>query len=313
MIPYVVIFVILVGLEALYIYVARRAGIVDVPTDRSSHRRPVVRGGGVVIYLGALAWWFVSGFTAPFAMIGLTLLAGVSFADDLREVSVPVRLVMQFIGVGFILAECLPVGASVLLWAVALIIGVGLVNAFNFMDGINGLAGLYSFLLFGVLSYIDVFVVQDFIDLRLLVISTLASGVFCLFNFRINAMCFAGDVGSIIIGGLALYALGSLVFYTGDIWWFGLVAVYGVDVVLTLCRRLAAGQNIFRAHRMHAYQLMSNELHTPQLVVATALCFLQAAIDVPLVFMDCVTAAYSGTVVAVLSVLYFTILAISRK
>ena len=114
---------------------------------------------------------------------------------------------------------------------------VGIVNAWNFMDGVNGITGGYSLAVLLPLAYLNEFV-EPFIDGRLLAVTAIAALVFCFFNFRTRARCFAGDVGSVSVAFIVLFALGSLVLRTGDLSWIVLLAVYGVDVVLTVCHRV---------------------------------------------------------------------------
>ena len=84
---YLVVFVVLLGVELLYFRVADHFNIIDKPNERSSHTRITLRGGGVVFYVGALVYFVASGFSFPWFMLGLTLIAGVSFVDDVRSVT----------------------------------------------------------------------------------------------------------------------------------------------------------------------------------------------------------------------------------
>ena len=96
MLYYVVVFVVLLGVELLYFRVANYFNIIDKPNERSSHSRITLRGGGIVFYVGALVYFVISGFSFPWFMLGLTLIAGVSFVDDVRSVTQRVRLVVHF-------------------------------------------------------------------------------------------------------------------------------------------------------------------------------------------------------------------------
>ena len=93
------IFLVLFTVELIYFRLAGRFGIVDVPNDRSSHGEVTLRGGGVVFYVAAIAYFLVIGFYYPWTMLGLTIVAAVSFADDIRSLPDSVRLAAQFIGV----------------------------------------------------------------------------------------------------------------------------------------------------------------------------------------------------------------------
>lgn len=309
----IIIFCILLLGECGYIALARRHGIVDVPNNRSSHSRNVVRGGGVVFFLAYLMWWLWDGCADWQGMAGMTLLAAVSFADDLRDVSVGVRLPVQFGGAALIFWDSGLAAWPVPLIAAALIAGVGLMNAFNFMDGINGSLGLYALLLFGSAAYLDASAAGGFVAVSLPAVMGIAALTFCLFNFRPSAVCFSGDIGSIVCGAAAMYIVGRLIIATGNPGWLALVAVYGVDAVMTLCRRLSMRQNIFRSHRMHAYQLASNELGISQLKVSAAIFLLQAAIDIPMLFFGAAGWPYLLGTVAVLAIIYITIVKLAHR
>ena len=119
----------------------------------------------------------------------------------------------------------------------------GIINAYNFMDGINGITGGYSLVILAALAYINkevvTFVEADFI--YTVICSVL---VFCFFNFRKRAKCFAGDVGSVSIAFILLFLIGRLIIGTGDFSWIVLLSVYGVDSVLTIIHRLMLHENI---------------------------------------------------------------------
>lgn len=145
------------------------------------------------------------------------------------------------------------------------------------MDGINGITGGYSLIVLGALAYINV-KVSVFMEPELLYVGLLSVLVFNIFNFRKQAKCFAGDVGSVSIAFIILFALGKLILVTGDLSYIILLVVYGVDSVLTIIHRLVLRENIFEAHRKHAYQLMANELKISHVLVSGFYMLLQAVI-----------------------------------
>lgn len=309
---YVVISVLLLLSEMCYIAAARRFGLVDIPGARSSHSQGVVRGGGIIFYLAVLAWFILSGAAYWQLFSGVSLLAAVSFADDIREVSVKVRLVAQFVATALILWQIFGSGCSPLLWTVSIIVGVGIINAFNFMDGINGSIGLYSLVVLASLTVLNAS--YGFADYTLLYLVIVAAAIFCIFNLRRRALCFAGDVGSIVMGAVILYLTASLIFKTGNLGWLVLIVVYGADTFLTIVRRIALGQNILRAHRLHAYQLLTNEMKFGHLSVTFILAVLQAAIDIPALFFGINSMGYLLAVAALLAVVYFLVVtAASRR
>ena len=259
---YFIICLLLLAAELLYFRLADRFNIIDKPNERSSHTRITLRGGGIVFYFGALLYFLTNGFEYPWFMLGLTLITGVSFIDDIRSVSQKTRLIIHFTAIALLFYQ---LGMSVLPWwyiPVALVVCTGIINAYNFMDGINGITGGYSLIVVGALQYINLYRIK-FTDPRLLWVILIALTVFNIFNFRKKAKCFAGDIGSVGIAFIILFLLGQLILYTQDLTYIILLAVYGVDSILTIIHRLMLHENIALPHRKHLYQLMANELHIP--------------------------------------------------
>lgn len=104
--------------------------------------------------------------------------------------------------------------------------------------------------------------------------------VFNIFNFRTNAKCFAGDVGAVTIAFVILFLMGQLILKTGDLSYIILLAVYGVDSVFTIIHRLHLRENIFDAHRKHAYQLLANELKWKHTLVSSLYMAVQLVINI---------------------------------
>jgi UDP-N-acetylmuramyl pentapeptide phosphotransferase/UDP-N-acetylglucosamine-1-phosphate transferase len=103
--------------------------------------------------------------------------------------------------------------------------------------------------------------------------------IFGYFNFRKQARCFAGDVGSVGIAFILLFMGGCLAWQTKEIGYLVFWCLYGVDTILTIIHRLMLHENIFQAHRKHAYQLMANELHVPHTKVALGYTIVQLMIS----------------------------------
>ena len=307
MLYYFVVFVVLLGVELLYFRVANYFNIIDKPNERSSHSRITLRGGGIVFYVGALVYFVISGFSFPWFMLGLTLIAGVSFVDDVRSVTQRVRLVVHFMAMLLMFYQW---GMLALPWwyvVVALVVCTGIINAYNFMDGINGITEGYSLIVLGGLAYVNEWVIP-FVDERMIYTMMVAVLVFGVFNFRRKAKCFAGDVGSIGIAFILLFSIGKLVIQTGDITWLSFLVVYGVDGCLTICHRIMLHENLGEAHRKHAYQLMANELNMSHPVVSLVYMVLQLAVSLVMVYAlpDRVLVhwVYLGIVIALLAVVY---------
>ncbi len=301
---YVYIAFILFLLELAYFRMALRLNIVDRPNARSSHQRVTLRGGGVIFYLGGLVYILFFGLNDPWFRVGLTLIAGISMVDDVQPVSSKVRLVFHFAAMLLLFAQWELFG-SYPWWyiPIALVFCTGIINAYNFMDGINGITGGYSLAVLGMLTYVNGFVVP-FMDADFLYVSLISVLVFNFFNFRTRARCFAGDVGSVSMAFIVLYVLGTLILKTGDLSWIVFLAVYGVDSVLTIVHRLMLKENIFDPHRKHAYQIMANELKIPHVVVSTVYAVLQIVLAGAFLYSGDHHWTYVAVVLIVLSIAY---------
>ena len=256
---YIIILVLLFVAELFYFRVADKFNIIDKPNERSSHSRITLRGGGIIFYFGALAYFLSNHWEYPWFMLALTLITFISFVDDIRSTSQGLRLVFHFTAMALMFYQW---GLFSLSWwwiIIALIICTGIINAYNFMDGINGITGGYSLVILGALAYINS-EITTFVEPALINTVLCAVLVFCFFNFRKKAKCFAGDVGSVSIAFILLFLIGKLIIKTEDFSWIILLSVYGVDSVLTIIHRLMLHENIGLPHRKHMYQLMANEL-----------------------------------------------------
>jgi len=300
---YIVLFILLFAAELVYFRVADHYNIIDKPNQRSSHTSITLRGGGIVFYIGVLLYFALEGFQYPWFFLGLTLLSVISFADDIRPQSSKLRLVIHFLAMALMFYQW---GLLALPWyysVIALIICTGILNAYNFMDGINGITGGYSLVVLGALYYINSYQL-NFVDNGLILSTIVALLVFNFFNFRKKARCFAGDIGAMSAAFIIVFLLGLLIFKTGDFSYIVLLAVYGVDTVLTIIHRLLLHENIFEAHRKHLFQLMANELKMPQLLVSTLYGLLQAFIAVGLFLSGTFAYLYLILVILLLSIVY---------
>lgn len=303
MMYYLIILVLLFLAELFYFKVADKYNIIDKPNERSSHTRITLRGGGVIFYFGALVYFLTSGFEYPWFMLALTFVAIISFMDDIRSTSQKLRLVFHFSAMALMFYQW---GLFSLSWwwiIIALIICTGIINAYNFMDGINGITGGYSLVVLLSLAYINE-EVTPFVEQDLIYTVIMSVLVFCFFNFRKKAQCFAGDVGSVSIAFILLFLLGKLIIQTGDFSWIILLSVYGVDSVLTIFHRLMLHENIGLPHRKHLYQLMANELRIPHVVVSVIYMVLQFLIVAGLLWLPVDHWVYFFTVIGGLAVIY---------
>ena len=264
---YIIILVLLFVAELFYFRVADKFNIIDKPNERSSHSRITLRGGGIIFYFGALAYFLSNHWEYPWFMLALTLITFICFVDDIRSTSQGLRLVFHFTAMALMFYQW---GLFSLSWwwiIIALIICTGIINAYNFMDGINGITGGYTMVILGALAYINS-EITTFVEPALINTVLCSVLVFCFFNFRKKAKCFAGDVGSVSIAFILLFLIGRLIIKTEDFSWIILLSVYGVDSVLTIIHRLMLHENIGLPHRKHMYQLMANELKIPHVGVS---------------------------------------------
>ncbi|WP_293912790.1 MULTISPECIES: MraY family glycosyltransferase [unclassified Sphingobacterium] len=286
---YLLILIVLFATEIIYFKVADRFNIIDKPNQRSSHSTVTLRGGGVIFYVAILAYFLAFDFTYPWFFIGLTMITLISFLDDIFTLSNKIRLVVHFTSVLLMAYELDLFTMPWYFLLIGFIITVGVINAYNFMDGINGITAAYSLSIIALLWLVNQqisFIASDF-----LIFITMGVLVFTFFNFRTKAKCFAGDVGSVAIAYILMFVIGLLIIVTKKPIYILFLSVYGLDSVWTIIRRLYLRENIFEAHRSHLYQYLSNEGGINKLVVASAYAVLQFIIGlVAIVFSKCTIA-----------------------
>lgn len=301
---YITVAVILLVTELVFFKIARRYGIFDIPSVRSSHQDSVIRGGGIIIPLAMFLWAILLGLMNSSNMvvdhwpffIGLFLITVTGFVDDVRSLPATLRLIVMFVVVGLMLGQVMLENGGVdvehwfnwvAIFVLALIVYVGGVNIVNFMDGINGITASYSLAVLVPLLLLNNRADVTFSPNAFLWIAALAVTVFGMFNFRPKgkAICFAGDVGSLSLGFILLFALYRLIRQTGDVTWLVLLIVYFVDGGLTIVHRLMLHENIVVAHRKHAYQLMANELKMDHRVISVFYAVMQLAISLVAIYV----------------------------
>ena len=271
---YISIAIILLIAELVYFKIADHFNIIDKPNERSSHTTIVLRGGGVIFTLTMIAWAVmmvvqgndISSYL-PF-LVGLLMVAGISFVDDIHSLPDSLRMVIQI--VAYLLMFW---SMGMMQWSmwwiipIALFFCVGATNIINFMDGINGITAGYGLAMLIPILLLDYN--MYFIEVSYIVVAIIGILVFSIFNFRPKgkAKCFAGVVGSIAIAFIILFALGKLMLMTGDVTYIVFFLWYGVDGAMTIFHRIMLHENLGQAHRKHAFQLMSNELNMGHVTV----------------------------------------------
>jgi UDP-N-acetylmuramyl pentapeptide phosphotransferase/UDP-N-acetylglucosamine-1-phosphate transferase len=240
--------------------ILRRRDILDHPNERSAHREPTPRGGGIAVIGSLLLAWFVlagAGLALPGvigASLGAGILAVVSWVDDLRGLSPLLRLLAQIVVVAIgIWAKAPGLG-----WAGFAAIGllwIWCTNVFNFMDGIDGITGTEAAAIgIGLLLFASVGTGAD-PGLTMLAAAMVGAALgFLVWNWS-PARIFLGDVGSAPLGYLVGFLLLDLVMR--GFWKVALILplYFLADASITLARRLLRGERVWRAHREHFYQL----------------------------------------------------------
>jgi UDP-GlcNAc:undecaprenyl-phosphate/decaprenyl-phosphate GlcNAc-1-phosphate transferase len=245
--------------EAVTIPLLRRAAIIDVPGHRSSHTVPTPRGGGIPIVAGLLiAAGLIGGAIAAVFAFAVAAFGLLGFVEDLRGLPAGWRLIMQAVGatmVAVVLVSRLAGPAAMLVLLVALCAAwiTGFVNAFNFMDGVNGISGAHALIAGVVYACLGWWHHDGFL---IPAGAAVAAGALAFLPWNAGrARVFLGDAGSYALGAalavLAAYAvrqgipaeaaLGPLVLYIADTAW-------------TLQRRIRARERWLEAHRTHIYQ-----------------------------------------------------------
>lgn len=261
---------------------ALASSLMDIPNERSSHSVPTPRGGGVAIVLSFLAVMLFMGFIEwlswPFvtAIVGAgAAVAILGFLDDHGHIAARWRLLGHFSAAAWALywlgglPSLVVFGYSFDLGLVGHILAavyiVWLLNLYNFMDGIDGIASVEAICVCigGALLY--ALLGSSALALAPLLLAAAVAGFLC-WNFP-PARIFMGDAGSGFLGLiLAVLSLQAAWFKAELLWsWAILLGVFVVDATLTLLRRLLRGDKVYEAHRSHAYQYASRQFagHRP--------------------------------------------------
>lgn len=291
-------------LVGVYRKLALRVGLVDVENARSSHQGVTPRGAGLVIVLlyaiGVCFYWEEAVIASKLLSLVLCplALALVGLLDDYMALSSRSRLLIYFL---LILAVIVPLGApayfpgrqllpvALILFSLAVMM-LWLINLFNFMDGINGIAGVEVLFVLISIQFLGESALASLSPLMVIVLGAVVG--FLYWNFPLGKV-FMGDVGSIFLGALlGIYVLASLYDGGGMFWsYMILLGVFFVDATYTLLVRLFSGLRITQAHRSHTYQLLSRKWGSHAKVVG-AMLLLNLAWLFPLAWLARLHPAY---------------------
>ena len=283
----------------LYFHLATYWKVVDIPNERSSHENLTIRGGGIIFPIAWFLYSFWNGFTDLYISLAVLLVSVVSFVDDVKPQRPIVRLLFHVSAFLLVCQEFSLIESFGILSIIpVLVLGIGILNAVNFMDGINGMSVLY----FGVfLGSIGLFVQRTFSHEAALwslespfTYFFAALATFAFYNLRRRAKTFAGDVGSVSLGLFILIFLLMYGFERSDcsssfdeVFNWQLIfflAIYGIDTILTIMQRYLNKENIFKAHRSHLYQLLVNEFGMSHLSVASIYSGFQLIFNVYIIY-----------------------------
>lgn len=271
---YVIVAILFVVLELVYFKIADFFNIIDKPNHRSSHTTITLRGGGIIFPIAVLVA-FILGYVSVPVLIAVGLVSIVSFVDDVYPLPTLPRFLSHLIAVLLLLYDLDLFGFEFWIIPISIVLLIGWINAFNFMDGINGITVLYamvSLLTFGYLY-------QNQNQFPVFILMGISCLVFGFFNVRKKAKTFAGDVGSIAMAVFLAYFMLKLIFEKQQIGYLLFFSVYGIDAIVTILYRIKNKENILQPHRSHLYQYLSNEMQWSHVSVSLLYAVIQLAIN----------------------------------
>lgn len=271
----------MICIELSYFKKADKYNIIDKPNSRSSHKSITLRGGGIIFPI-AIGIACLLGYISWSVTLGVVLVAVVSFIDDIKPLPQLPRFVSHVIAVGLVFYELHLFYEPLWLLPVVFVLLIGWINAFNFMDGINGITVLYALTAIASFAYLAI----NKASLPILITMGLSCFAFGIFNVRKKAKTFAGDVGSISMALFLGYFMIKTIIETGQLGYILFFSVYGIDAVITISTRLLRKENIFQPHRSHLYQYLANEMGYSHILVAFIYAGFQLAINALVIYMD---------------------------
>lgn len=275
---YILVIGLLIIASYVYLKLAIKFKIIDNPNQRSSHTKITVRGGGIVFTIAMILFSFLNDYQYPYFLLGVLLISVVSFLDDIFTLSSKIRFPFQFLAVFLVLYQVGVAFNPFLLFLFFLIVGVGIINMFNFMDGINGLTGMYSLVVLSGFYFINLN--ESILNPELILFTVLSVLVFGFFNFRKNALFFAGDIGSIAIGMLVFFIGLLLTIKLSSPLILLLLIIYGADAGCTLLYRIFfTKESILDPHRHHIYQKIVDTYKISHLKVSILYGILQLIVN----------------------------------
>lgn len=278
---YITLFFLFIVIELVYFRIADYYNIIDKPNSRSSHTSITLRGGGIIFPIAILTACLL-GYVSWMVTFAVVLVAIVSFIDDIKPLSQLPRFISHAIAIMLIFYDLGLFMHTIWVLPIIFFVLIGWVNVFNFMDGINGITVLYSFVAILSFSFLDIN--KD--SLPLLIIMALSCCVFGIFNVRKKAKTFAGDVGSISMAMFLGFFMIKTILDSGQIGYLLFLSIYGIDAGITIFARIKKKENIFQPHRSHLYQYLANELGYSHVKVSILYAGIQLLINVLVLFLQ---------------------------
>jgi len=225
---------------------------------------------------------FVLGYSSWSVTLAVVLVAAVSFIDDIKPLSQLPRFGSHVVAFLLVAYNLNLFAEPLWILPLVLVLLIGWMNAFNFMDGINGITVLYA--LSAIVSFAFLSIHES--SLPLLTTMGLSCLVFGFFNVRKKAKTFAGDVGSISMALFLGYFMIKTIVDSGQIGFILFFSVYGIDAVITIVNRIRKRENIFEAHRSHLYQYLANEWGYSHVLISFIYAALQLLINGIVIYLD---------------------------
>ena len=302
---YIALIIVLIGIELIYFKIADTYNIIDKPNSRSSHTSITLRGGGIIFPI-AISIAFLLGYVSWAVTLAVILVAVVSFIDDIKPLSQLPRFISHVVAVGLVFYELHLFYEPLWLLPVVFVLLIGWVNAFNFMDGINGITVLYALAAIATFSFLPI----NEASLPLLITMGLSCLAFGIFNVRKKAKTFAGDVGSISMALFLGYLMIKTIIDSGQLGYILFFSVYGIDAIITIISRLLRKENIFQPHRSHLYQYLANEMGYSHILVAFIYAGFQLGINALVIYLDSngyLTLLFMGGFLLLLTLIYLLV------
>ena len=271
------------GAYLIKIY-GQKLGYVDYPNDRSSHRLPTPKGGGIGILLAFIGSSLILDIDETI-WVPISIIAIISFYGDRVDIPAKVRLILQFICAEIILfpvflenlEKSLMIVQSIELISISIFI-VGTANFYNFMDGIDGISATTGIVGFALLALNGIIIGEE----QKIIYLSISMCFACLGFLPLNIFrdrIFMGDVGSILLG----FLFAVIVYKTSKniidyICLSSFLFPYYADELTTMAIRIKNKENFMQAHRKHLYQIAANELKIPHVKVSLAYGIIQCLI-----------------------------------